>query len=108
MQFNIAPPPSSLPHQYLSQHYRQHHHFQYDCVGFGLLTALLTPLSKSSTSSSLSPEPEQAELLEFDELHCSLSLSKRSVTTGESYSAADSRDHIDDGGDDDDDDDDDD
>ena len=28
-------------------------------------------------------------MLEFDELHCSLSLSKRSVTTGESYSAAD-------------------
>ena len=39
------------------------------------------------------PDPEQAELFELEELHCSLSLSRRSVTTGESYSANDDDHH---------------
>ena len=40
------------------------------------------------------PDPEQAELFELEELHCSLSLSRRSVTTGESYSANDHHHHV--------------
>ena len=53
-----------------------------------------TIITTITTITDIIPDPEQAELFELEELHCSLSLSRRSVTTGESYSANDHHHHV--------------
>ena len=72
---------------------------EFDELHFSLSAGLLIMMVMIITSTIITtitdimiPDPEQAELFELEELHCSLS--RRSVTTGESYSANDDHHHV--------------
>ena len=57
-----------------------------------MMVMIITSTIITTITDIMIPDPEQAELFELEELHCSLS--RRSVTTGESYSANDHHHHV--------------